>query len=123
MPNFQEDALKTDTDATAWNLAPVVGIQLPTALSIRLWGSYIMTGELDPDRDQNVNLRFSEATGYRLGGGIKLGYVSLNLEYENLNYGETNIDEVGTFTPGYSRGDLELDNSSWILSVSFPFAL
>lgn len=123
MVNFEDDALDSDTDAKSWTLAPVVGIQMPTTLGIRLWGAYVLTGELDPDKDQNVNLRFSNAKGFRLGGGVKLGYVSLNLEYENLTYDKTHVDEVGTFTPGYSRDDIELDTSSWILSVSFPIAL
>lgn len=123
MLNFEDDQVKTDADAKAWNVSPVVGIQMPTTLGIRLWGSYIMAGELDPDKDNNVDLRFSEARGYRLGGGLKLGHVSLNLEYEALTYDKTNVDEIGTFTSGYSRDDIELDNSSWILSVSFPFTL
>jgi len=121
--NFEDDEVKSDTDAKGWNVAPVIGIQMPTTLGIRLWGSYILAGELDPDKDKNVDLRFSEARGYRVGGGIKLAAVSLNLEYENLVYDKTNVDEVGSFTPGYSSDDLELDNSSWILSVSFPFSL
>lgn len=123
MPNFKDDALDLDTDATAWNLGPVVGVQMPTTLGIRLWGTYIMTGELDPDKHRNINVRFSEAQGYRLGGGIKVGYVSLNVEYEKLTYDDFNVDEVGSFSPGSSFSNVELDNSSWIFSVSFPISL
>lgn len=123
MPNFKDDALNMNTDAKAWNLAPVVGIQMPTDIGLRLWGSYILTGELDPDKDKNVDVRFTNAKGYRVGAGIKLGIASLNVEYEQLKYDKTKVDEVGVFTPGYSTKDIELDNSSWIFSVSFPISI
>jgi hypothetical protein len=67
--------------------------------------------------------KFSEAHGYRLGAGIKLAIISLNLEYQNLTYDKTDINEVGAFNPGFSRSNIQLDNSSWILSASFPIGL
>ena len=71
----------------------------------------------------DVDVKFSEAKGYRVGAGVKLGITSVNLEYQNLTYDKTKLEEAGVFSPGYSRSDVELENSSWILSVSFPIAI
>lgn len=123
MPRFKDSALDQDVDAKAYNYGPVVGIQMPTELGIRVWGGYIMDGELDPEKDRNVDEKFTQAKGYRVGAGIKLSIVSLNLEYQDLTYEKTELQEVGVFNPGYSRGDVELKNQSWILSVSFPISI
>jgi hypothetical protein len=47
----------------------------------------------------------------------------VNVEYQSVKYDETLIEDVGVFTPNTTRGDIELDNSSTILSVSFPIAI
>jgi hypothetical protein len=123
MPKFEDTSIDQKTDAKAWNYGPVLGIQMPTAFALRIWGGYIMDGELDPDKDRNVDMKFSDGKGYRVGAGIKLGFVSLNLEYQDMKYEKTKIEEAGVFTPGYSTRNIELDNSSWILSASFPISL
>lgn len=123
MPEFKDSSINQKTDAKAWNYGPVVGFQTPGDLGIRVWGGYIMDGVLDPDKDKNVDEKFSEAHGYRVGAGIKLGIASVNLEYQNLTYDKTEIKEVGVFTPGYKTSSIELENSSWILSASFPISL
>lgn len=123
MPQFKDSSLDQKVDAKAWNYGPVVGFQMPTDIGLRVWGGYIMDGQLDPEKDQDVDEKFSDAKGYRVGAGVKLGITSLNLEYQTLKYDKTEIQEVGVFTPGYSRGDVELENSTWILSVSFPIAI
>ncbi len=123
MPNFKDSTLDQNTDAKSYNYGPVVGFQMPSDLGIRVWGGYIMGGELDPEKDKNVDEVFKKARGYRVGAGIKLKMVSLNLEYQDLKYKETEIEEVGVFNPGYSTSDSELKNQSWVLSVSFPISL
>lgn len=123
MPQFKDSSLDQKADAKAWNYGPVVGIQMPTTIGLRVWGGYIMDGVLDPEKDKNVDQKFSDASGYRVGAGIKLGIASLNLEYQDLKYDKTDIDEVGVFTPGYSTNNIELKNQSWILSVSFPISI
>lgn len=123
MPQFKDDELGQKTNATAWNYGPVVGIQTPTDIGLRIWGGYVMDAQLDPDKDKDVNLKFSDGTGYRVGAGVKLGITSVNLEYQDLTYDKTKVEEVGIFNPGYQTKDLELKNASWVLSVSFPFSL
>ncbi len=123
MPQFKDSSLNQESDAKAFNYGPVVGVQTPTDIGLRVWGGYILGGELDPEKDKNVDAKFKDANGYRVGAGIKLGIASLNLEYQDLKYGETEIQEVGTFTPGQNFDDVELKNQSWILSVSFPIGL
>ncbi len=123
MPTFKAKRLDQDVDAKAWNYGPVVGFQTPTTLGLRVWGGYILDAQLDPDKDAGVDEKFRSGNGYRLGAGIKLGIVSVNLEYQDLKYDKTDVSEVGVFTPGYSSNKIELNNSSWILSASFPISL
>lgn len=92
-------------------------------IGLRVWGGYVMGGELDPEKDKNVDAKFKDAKGYRVGAGIKLGIASLNLEYQDLKYGTTEIEEAGVFTPGSNYNDVNLKNKSFILSVSFPIAI
>lgn len=123
IPRFKDSSLDQDVDAKAWNYGPLVGVQMPTTIGLRVWGNYIFDGSMDPEKDQGVDEKFSDAKGYRIGAGIKLGITSLNLEYQNIKYDKTEINEAGTFNPNYSTNDIELKNSSWILSVSFPISL
>lgn len=124
MPTYKDSALDQNTDAEAYNYGPVIGFQTPGDLGIRVWGGYVMGGELDPDKDQDVDVKFKDAQGYRVGAGIKLGIASLNLEYQDLTYKESQIEEVGSFNfNNASTNDVELDQKSWIVSVSFPIAL
>jgi Outer membrane protein beta-barrel domain len=123
MPTFKDSSLKQNTDAKAWNYGPVAGFQMPTSIGLRVWGGYIVDGEMNPDKDKNVDENFRKANGYRVGAGIKLGIASLNLEYQQLNYDKTTINQVGTFTTGQTFNKVQLDNNTWIVSVSFPLSL
>ena len=124
MPTFKDSSINQDTDAKAYNYGPVIGFQTPGDLGIRVWANYVMGGELDPDKDQNVDVKFKDAKGYRVGAGIKLGIASLNLEYQDLTYDETEVKEVGNTTfNNAATNNVKLDNQSWVVSVSFPIAL
>lgn len=120
---YEENKINMDADAKAWNVGPVVGFQMPTDLGIRVWGGYIMAGEVDPDKSKEVDLRFESGSGYRVGAGIKLGLVSLNAEYQKIKYDTTKVQSVGVFDPGSNTNNIELDNESMILSVSFPLSI
>lgn len=109
------------TDSTAYNYGPVLGIQLPTTFALRVWGSYIFDGVMDMNRNNDVDLKLGDANGYRLGVGFKLAIVSLNLEYQDLDYKNAEFQSSGIFS-GSSAG-LNARNQSYILSVSFPFSL
>lgn len=120
--NFEDSSLDQDTDAKAFNYGPTVGFQMPTLLGLRVWGTYILGGELDPDKDEGVDAKFEDGSGWRLGAGVKLGIVSLNLEYQDMTFDETILEDAGVFS-GTSLNDVELDSKAWILSVSFPVSL
>ncbi len=121
MPTYENDDTDIDTRATSYNLGPVVGIQMPTTLGIRLWGGYIMAGQMDLEKDQGIDLKFKDASGYRVGGGIKIASVSLNLEYQVIEYAETELEDAGFFTG--STNDVDATNKSVVLSVSFPISI
>lgn len=121
MPTFENDDTDINTRATVYNIGPVVGIQMPTDLGIRLWAGYIMTGQMDLEKDEGIDLKFKDASGYRVGGGIKLASVSLNLEYQQIEYAETELEDAGFFSG--TTNDVDATNKSFILSVSFPISI
>lgn len=123
IPTFKDNKLNQDTDTKAWNLGPVIGMQMPTPFGLRVWGGWIVAGGVDVDRSQNVKEEFKSGQGYRIGAGVKLALVSINIEYQKIKYDETVIEEVGIFTPNTTRSDVELTNEAMVLSVSFPIAL
>lgn len=121
MPQYSNDDTDIKTDATAYNWGPVVGIQMPTTLGLRIWASYIAGAQIDPEKDQGIDLKFKDGSGYRVGAGIKLASVSLNLELQQIDYDKTELQDAGFFSG--STNDVTSDNRSLILSVSFPISL
>lgn len=120
-PEVDNDDPDFTSDATAYNYGPVVGVQMPTLLGLRVWGSYILGGELDIDKKNDVDLKLEDASGYRVGAGVKLGPVSLNLEYQQISYDKTELEDAGIFSG--STNDVDADIESYIVSVSFPISL
>lgn len=120
---FEENKLGMDTDAKSWNIGPVVGLQMPTDLGIRVWAGYIAAGEVDPDKDRELDIKFKSGSGFRVGGGLKLALVSLNVEYQKIKYDKTELESIGIFDPGSESKQTDLDNESIVLSVSMPFAI
>ena len=110
-------------DADTFNYGLVLGAQLPTTLSIRVWGGWILGSEFDPERDSDLDVKFESGSGWRVGAGIKLAIVSLNLEYQKITYDKTTLESVGPFDPNESFNDVELENKGYVLSVSFPLSL
>lgn len=109
-------------EGIGYNYGPALGVQTPF-LGIRIWGSYILGGEYDPDVGSNrVDAKFTEATGPRLGVGVRVAMLSINLEYEDLKYNNTNIESVGDLNLNSST-ELDLENKGYLLSVSFPISL
>jgi len=112
-----------DAKSTAYNYGLTAGLQMPTELGIRVWGTWVAGGQMDPEKDEGLDLKFQDANGYRVGAGIKLSIVSLNLEYQSLTYKDAELQELGPFNVGENLNSTEAKNDSWIVSVSFPFAL
>ena len=123
MPEFKDSSLGQKIRARSWNYGPVLGIQMPTSVSLRIWAGYIFDGQLDPDKDEDVDEKFTDASGYRIGAGIKFSLISLNLEFQRLNYDKSEISEIGIFNPGYRTSNIDLNTSAWILSASMPISL
>lgn len=121
LPNYENKNTGIITDASAFNYGIVAGVQMPTLLGLRVWAGYILGGGMDPERSRGVDLNFVDADGYRVGAGLKVAVVSLNLEYQHMNYGETEIQNAGLFTG--PTNNIQQDNNSLIFSVSFPMAL
>lgn len=111
-----------NTDAQSYNLAPVVGVQMPD-LGLRVWGAYILAGEMDPKAANGFDVRFSEPQGFRLGAGFRVVSFSLNLEYERLDYRIAELESVGSFGAGATSSSFDMNTDSWIASISFPVEL
>ncbi len=119
---YKDSAFNSEALATSTNWGPVVGVQMPI-VGLRAWASYILGGTLDPEKANNVDVKFSGAGGYRLGAGFHLLLVSLNLEYQSLKYNSATLEQAGPFASGTTFDNVKLSNSSVILSVTFPLAL
>ncbi len=119
--DFDDDDNNFKTDAVAYNLAPVLGLQM-SEFGLRIWGSYILTGQMDLEENGGNDFMFSDASGYRIGAGFRLFSLSLNLEYEDLSYGTSEYTSSTGSIVG-SSSNLNLDTESYILSVSFPLEL
>lgn len=119
-PKLKDSGNDYDAQATSTLLGAVAGVQMPV-YGLRVWGGYIFGGELDPDKSADVDLKFKNPRGYKLGAGIKLMMVSLNLEYRDVVYNATDVQEVGPITGPDT--DYKMTNKSWVLGVSFPLTL
>lgn len=119
MPTFKNSASNYDAAAKAYNYGPVVGFQMPD-MGLRLWGAYVLDGELNPEASGNYDVNLKKPTGPRVGLGFRVQSFSLNVEYEQLKYGESVLEQAGPFTPGYVFNGVNLENKAWILSASFP---
>jgi hypothetical protein len=120
LPTFKEDRFGSDADAKAWNVGPTIGMQMPTTFGLRLWAGWIVASEVDPDPSQGLDVKFKSGQGFRVGAGVKLSVVSLNIEYQKINYSTTELENAG---PLSGTSNFELDNDSMLLSVSFPIAI
>lgn len=122
MPSFKDDATGYDSKVVAYNLSPVIGIQMPN-VGLRVWASYILWGDFNPAASGSFDIKFKDATGYRIGTGFRIKELSLNLEYQDIQYAKTELEAIGVFTPGTNFDNVNLKTNSWILSVSMPLAL
>ncbi len=120
-PNFKNSAVNYDAAATSNLYGVVVGGQMPV-VGLRLWGGYIFDGLLDPESSNGYNVKFSGASGYKLGLGFHILMVSLNVEYLDLKYSTSTLEQAGPITFN-STFDGPLKNKNWVLSVSIPLTL
>lgn len=121
IPQYKDSAVSYDTSATTYDLGPSVGVQMPIT-GLRVWATWIVNSELDPKGTSNVDYKFTGGQGYRVGVGFQVVMVSLNLEYQQINYGNTNFQNASIFS-GSSTDSIKYKGDGWIASVSFPIAL
>lgn len=118
-PDYADTSLHVDSTADQYNIGPVLGVQTPY-LGIRVWGAYLPFAEIVPSDSNGVKAKYTEGSGYRLGAGVRVSVVSVNLEYQRLAYG--NIHFEGTTPADIDLGSAKLENESLLLGLSFPIA-
>lgn len=116
------DSAYGNAEGDSYNIGPVVGLQMPTLLGLRVWGTYVLAGEFDPETGNGgLNVRFEQPEGWRVGAGIKLASMSLNVEYQDLSFDRTDIQSLGTV--GTAATDVDFDLDGYTFSLSFPLEL
>jgi hypothetical protein len=114
-----DDSFYNKARSDVFNFGPTIGVQTPY-FGVRLLASYVLLGESNPDAAaQGIDLKFKEATGWRLGAGVYVASVSINLEYQNLTYGSTEVESIGTL-PVNNLTSIEANNTGYAMSLSFP---
>lgn len=114
-----DDSFYRKADSNAYDIAPTIGIQTPY-YGVRLLASYVVAGESDPNAGyQGLDLKFKEANGWRVGAGVFIAAVSLNLEYQDLTYNSTEIQSFGSRTVNNATS-VDANNRGYTLSLSFP---
>jgi hypothetical protein len=117
-----KDSFYSKANTQVYNIAPVVGMQTPY-FGVRLLAGYVVAGENNPDAGvQGLNLKFKEANGWRVGAGIFVAAVSVNLEYQDLTYNTTEIESIGALNVG-NNSNVDANNRGYTLSLSFPVEL
>ena len=69
-----------------------------------------------------MDVEYKGFNGYRIGGGIYIAIISLNLEYQEAKYKSTNVQSEGSFPPG-TLDNVNGTEKSFVFSLSFPLAL
>lgn len=117
-----EDSFYTKSDADVYNIAPMVGLQTPI-FGIRLMAGYVVFGENNPRSGiQGLDLKFKEASGWRIGAGLHVAAVAFNIEYQDLRYNTTEIESFGSVAVNRATS-VDADSHGYSLSLSFPVEL
>lgn len=117
-----DDSFYSKAKADVYNIAPMVGLQTPL-FGIRVMAGYVVAGENNPAAGaQGVDFKFKEASGWRLGAGVHIAAVAVNLEYEDLTYNSTEVESFGSVAVNNSTS-VDSNSRGYTLSLSFPIAL
>lgn len=119
---MDDSTFYNNVNADVYNVAPIVGFQTPW-WGIRLMAGYVVLGENNPDAgNQGVDLKFKEAQGWRLGAGIHIAAIGINLEYQDFKYRSTEVESLGPVAMNDNMS-VDADTKGYSLSVSFPIEL
>lgn len=116
------DSFYGSADADNFSYGPTLGVQTPW-VGIRVYGTYILGGFSDPSEgNMGMNLRFKDLRGYRIGAGVHLAAVSVNLEYHDQKFKTTELQSIGSVA---LRAPTSIDTTGtgYTLSVGFPLEL
>ncbi len=117
-----QDSLYASAEGSDYNYGVTAGVQTPLA-GIQLFGTYILGGVFDPAAGaQNVDMKFTDARGYRVGAGIHILAVSLNLEYQDLTYNNSTIESFGNVTVN-QQSKVDATQRGYAVSLGFPIEL
>ncbi len=117
-----QDSLYSTADGSDYNYGLTAGVQTPIA-GIQLFGTYILGGVFDPTAGaQNIDMKFTDARGYRVGAGIHILAVSLNLEYQDLTYNNSTIESFGNVTVNQAS-KVDATQRGYAVSLGFPIEL
>jgi hypothetical protein len=122
MPQFKDSNVQYDAKAVSTSYGPVVGFQMPN-LGMRVWGTYILGGELNPEASGNFDVSYKNLSGHRIGAGFRIQSFSVNLEYQQAKYTSATLEQVGPFASNSVFNNVTLENKAWIASLSFPLEL
>jgi hypothetical protein len=116
------DSFYQAATADVYSYGPTAGVQMPYA-GLRLMGTYVMGGQFNASPGvSGLQLNFQKPTGWRVGLGFHLGSVSLNLEYQDLTYGTTQVASLGSLAIN-SNVNMQTETNGYLLSLSFPTEL
>jgi hypothetical protein len=121
--SFNDEDNNYEENASGYTYGPVIGLQIPTDLKIRVWYTYVMGGVLDPEKSNNLNVKFEDAKGHRIGTGLAYKSLSFNIEYQDITYDKTRFESIGPFSSSSSSDNVKLDNAGYVFSVSFPVTI
>lgn len=122
MIQFKDGRTGYNAKGMAGNWGPFVGVQMPI-VGLRVWAGYVFRGAIDPEQSGILDVAFGDGRGWRVGAGFRVLMVSVNLEYEDINYGRTTFQKVGPFAPGTTFDSVQLRDKAVTASVSFPIEL
>lgn len=116
------DSFYETSEGDIFNAGPGVVVQMPR-IGLRAWGTYVVAGQFDPDPGvQGLDVKFTDAEGYRLGLGLRFAAISVNVEYQNLSFDSTEIESFGSLGVN-SAANADFENQGYSLSLSFPVEL
>lgn len=114
-----KDSFYQTTNADVFNYGPTIGVQMPY-VGLRLMGTYVMGGQFNADPGiSGLQLDFQKPTGWRAGLGFHIMSISLNLEYQDLTYGITQVKSLGSLALN-SEVKMDTETKGYLLSLSFP---
>lgn len=119
-PTFKNSAVDYNATASSNLFGGLVGVDLP--LGFRVWGEYVFDGALDPEASNGYDVSFKKANGYKIGVGWKIILVSVNLEYMDLQYNDSKLQEALGVNVNTDMSE-KLKDKLYMLSVSLPVSL